>query len=183
MITSTIHYGKMNTHGYVQVQKVHIFSNVKPVEMTTIEVLHLSKNTNLRQNMKKVCPVQNYLLSVIWQVLKTIKLQKKKIEIAEIKIVSFIAEHNISINSVDHLVKMLLSLKLNDDSSKISCNRTKSTAIINNVIGLTDFDNIVNEMKTNQFSLMVDESTDISSIKHIALVVRMNIDWNIKDDF
>jgi len=110
-------------------------------------------------------------------------LQKKKIEIAEIKIASFIAEHNISINSVDHLVKMLLSLKLNEDSSKITCNRTKSTAIIYNVIGLTDFDNIINEMKTNKFSLMVDESTDISSIKHIALVVRMNIDWNIKDKF
>jgi len=79
---------------------------------------------------------------------------------------------------------MLISLKLNDDSlKKISCNRTKTTAIINNVIGLTDFENIIHEMKTHKFSLMVDESTDISSVKHIALVVRMNIDWRIKDMF
>lgn len=78
---------------------------------------------------------------------------------------------------------MLLSLKLNDDSSKISCNCTKIKAIINNVIGLIDFENIVNAMKTNKFSLMVDEPTDISSVKHIALVVRMNIQWSIKDQF
>lgn len=109
---------------------------------------------------------------------------KKSIEISEIKLASFIAEHNISINTVDHLISLILSMKINDDSiKKISCNRTKTTALINNVIGLTNFEKIVSEMKVHKFSILVDESTDISSTKHLALVVRINSNWNLKDKF
>lgn len=33
------------------------------------------------------------------------------------------------------------------------------------------------------FSILVDESTDISSTKHLAIVVRININWSLKDKF
>jgi len=69
------------------------------------------------------------------------------------------------------------------DIDKVSCNRTKCTAIINNVTGKSSFDSLINELRTNQFSLLVDESTDHSSVKHLALVVRININFQIYDKF
>jgi len=38
-------------------------------------------------------------------------------------------------------------------------------------------------MKNNRFSLLVYESTDVGTIKHLAMVVRIMIDWDIKDLF
>lgn len=105
----------------------------------------------------------------------------------EIRIASFIAEHNIAINVSDHLTELVKSICLSgmepSQVSKMSCDRTKCTAIINNVIGKASFENLVSDLKVKKFSLVVDESTDISSEKHLAIVVRYNNNFNIKDEF
>jgi len=67
--------------------------------------------------------------------------------------------------------------------NKITCHRTKTTALINNVVGATGFETVINLIKIHKFSLLVDESTDVSSIKHLALVVRINYEWKVKDYF
>nr|CAI5832933.1 unnamed protein product [Callosobruchus analis] len=54
----------------------------------------------------------------------------------------------------------------------MSCDRTKCTSIINNVIGKTSFERLISKLKVSKFSLIVDESTDVSSKKHLAIVVR-----------
>jgi len=91
----------------------------------------------------------------------------RKVKIAEIRIASFIAEHNLPINSVDHLVGLIKSIDLQPkELEKLSCNRTKCTGLINNVVGATGFENIINIMKNHRFSILVDESTDHSCIKH-----------------
>lgn len=95
------------------------------------------------------------------------------------------AEHNIPINVTDHLVKLISSIKLEPNNlSKLTCDRTKCTSIINNVIiGATGFDDLVQYIKNNKFSLLVDESTDISAVKNLALVVRVCDNYKVDDQF
>lgn len=50
--------------------------------------------------------------------------------------------------------------------------RTKTTAIIKNVIGASQKVELVNKLKTCKFSIMTDESTDIGTIKTSCVVVR-----------
>lgn len=64
-------------------------------------------------------------------------------------------------------------------------NRTKATALVSQVIGNNAFENIIFRMKHEYFSILIDESTDTSSIKNLAIVVRI-IDVHtfvVKDEF
>jgi len=67
----------------------------------------------------------------------------------------------------------------------MTCNCTKATALVSQVIGKNSFENLIFRMKNPYFSILIDESTDKSSIKHLALVVRI-IDLHkfvVKDEF
>jgi len=55
----------------------------------------------------------------------------------------------------------------------IKYNRTKAAMIVNNVIGKYAFENLVARMKKKYFSILMDESTDKSSVKHLAIIVRL----------
>lgn len=64
----------------------------------------------------------------------------KNIKQTEIRIASFLVEHNIPINVSDHLVNLINSIKLEPKHlAKLTCDRTKCTSIINNVIAATGF--------------------------------------------
>nr|CAI5866451.1 unnamed protein product [Callosobruchus analis] len=69
----------------------------------------------------------------------------------EIRIASFIAEHNLAINVSDHLKELIKSICLSgmepSQISKMSCDRTKCTSIINNVIGKTSFERLISKLK------------------------------------
>lgn len=122
----------------------------------------------------------------LFQAAKKASTLRRKISEAEIKIALFHIEHNASIQNVDHLVELIKSL---DPDSKvlkgISCGRTKCSAIMKNVIGKFSFNKLVEILRQQKFSLMVDESTDIGTIKHLVLCVRYLDPENrdVRDDF
>lgn len=98
----------------------------------------------------------------------------------------FITEHNISLRFSDHLVKLVKTLAPESEVLKnVSCNRTKATSIVKNVVGKYGFEIFVAKMKTQYFSIIIDESTDKSSVKHLAIIVRMvdNNQFVVKDEF
>jgi len=59
-----------------------------------------------------------------------------------------------------------------DIAKSISMKRTKTTAIINNVIGATQKNELATKLKSVHFSLLTDESTDIGTVKTSCVVVR-----------
>lgn len=65
----------------------------------------------------------------------------------------------------------------------MSCSRTKATALIKNVIAEQSMQDIVKILQENKFSLIIDESTDLGCIKHLALVARYFKDGNVHDCF
>lgn len=82
------------------------------------------------------------------------------------RISMFISEHNIFFRTSDPLVQLIKSID-SDAVSKISCNRTKATAIVNNVLGATSFENLIDKITSQKFT-MIDESTDKSATKKLA---------------
>lgn len=102
----------------------------------------------------------------------------------ELRIAAFIAEHNIAFRTADHLTELIKSVCPDSNiAKKISCDYTKCTSLINNALGKTDFEDILNKMKTNKFSILVDESTDRTAEKHLAVVVRTCTEnHNVEDE-
>lgn len=93
-----------------------------------------------------------------------------KLKELEIKMCMLIVEHDVSITVADHFSELLRTI--HPTVSQVTCDRTKCTSIIRNVIGEYSFQELVCEMKENIFSLLLDESTDVSEHKSLAIAVR-----------
>jgi hypothetical protein len=99
----------------------------------------------------------------------SVETQKK----AELKLTGFLTEHNISFNCVDHLTKVLKECFPDSKiAQEMSLGRTKATQITRNVLGTCSENDIVTLLRNNKFSLIIDESTDIASLKTLCVCVR-----------
>lgn len=100
-------------------------------------------------------------------------LLNKRVKIAETKITSFLAENNLSLNMADKIVHLIQHVgKDSDVIPKLQLGRTKATSILCEVIGKESKEICVNIMKENRFSIIVDESTDVSSTKFLCICIR-----------
>ncbi|XP_068990425.1 zinc finger BED domain-containing protein 5-like [Neodiprion pinetum] len=134
---------------------------------------HVQRATTLRKQ-----PVINN------QSFKRERQVSHQIKYSEIRIAAFMVEHNIALNTADHLTKLIKAISPDSEVAKgISCSRTKCTKIVQNVTGYSQFEQIVQCLQTTKFSLLVDESTDVSATKHLALVVRFFNNGRINDVF
>lgn len=91
----------------------------------------------------------------------------------ELKLCSFMAEHNISFQTMDHLSETIKSIPDWKIAAYIKLKRTKCTGVIKNVIGECHKSDLEALLKSTKFSVLVDESTDISSVKTMCIVVRV----------
>lgn len=77
----------------------------------------------------------------------------------------FVAEHT-AIGTVDHLAKLCIGHFCNTSSSgQIKIQRTKCTNIIKNVLAPHFYEDLRSDIGDSHFSLLLDESTDISITK------------------
>lgn len=110
-------------------------------------------------------------------------LREKQVKEGEIKLAAFVVEHNLPLNIMTHLPELMRSVcKDSEIAKKIVSSRTKTTAVINNVIGKCSKE-LRDIMKENKFSLIVDESTDKGCTKHLCIVVRTLIGEKVADAF
>lgn len=115
-----------------------------------------AKRTQTNVLSKFVCPIKSDNVSV-----------------AEIKLAGFFAEHNLSFSIVDHLVPLLKEIAPDSAIIKdMQVGRTKLTALVKNVVGLQHKNELVEKLKNSKFSILTDESTDISCEKTSCIVVR-----------
>ncbi|XP_046868347.1 uncharacterized protein LOC124460805 [Drosophila willistoni] len=98
------------------------------------------------------------------------KMPTKTIE-QEVALCLFVAKHT-AISPVDHLSN-ICSTKFDDSSSasRIKLHRTKCTHIIKNVLAVHFYDDLHRDIGDKKFSLLLDESTDISFTKLLGVVV------------
>lgn len=93
-------------------------------------------------------------------------------KIVDIKLAVFIAKHS-SIASVDHLSTLLRSSSSEESPfSKLRLHKSKCTAILNKVVSPSILESLVKDIGNSKYSLIVDESTDVSQTKWMSVCVR-----------
>ncbi|EFA12574.1 hypothetical protein TcasGA2_TC004203 [Tribolium castaneum] len=91
---------------------------------------------------------------------------------AEINLAAYIAVH-CSIRSIDHLSEVIKTIfPENKIAERIKLHLTKCSMIIKHVIEKTLRSEIVKRIGNSYYSLIINESTDVSTIKYMCLCVR-----------
>lgn len=97
-----------------------------------------------------------------------VTILSKKEKQVEILFAVYIAVHS-SINSIDHLSKIYN--RISTDNS-ISFHRTKCSLLIKKVIAPTLLNDLLDDLKDCPYSLIIDESTDITMVKYLCICIR-----------
>lgn len=98
---------------------------------------------------------------------------KDRVKRAEIKLAAFFAEHNVAFSTVDHLIPLLKDICIDSKIAQdLSVARTKCSSIVKNIIAKHESEKIIEYLKTRRFSILVDESTDISDNKLMCILIR-----------
>ncbi|XP_015123867.1 uncharacterized protein LOC107045954 [Diachasma alloeum] len=95
----------------------------------------------------------------------------EKLKIAAINISTHVAVHS-AIRTVDHLVDVVKPLAKGSPLEDLKLKRTKCTSTIKNVIAPVMLTELVEAIGKNGYSLIVDESTDVSVTKYMCLCVK-----------
>ncbi|GBP15877.1 Zinc finger protein 862 [Eumeta japonica] len=112
------------------------------------------------------------------------KLWEKDKEFASWLQESTKGEEYFIVNHVGDLKKLIVNVCSDCEIAKeITFEKTKAQAIVTNVTGKLSHTELVKTLQTEKFSLIVDESTDKSTTKHLALIARTAVDFNVEDQF
>lgn len=95
-----------------------------------------------------------------------------KINLAYILLICFIAEHNLPFLIADHLTDLCKTIFPDSAIAQgLHMKRTKCTDIVTKVGGVISED-LVSDLRQHKFSLIIDESTDVSATKCLTLIVK-----------
>lgn len=92
----------------------------------------------------------------------------------EDQIVMFAVEHNISFNTVDHLTKLIKFSIHHKAVASVKFGRIKATQMVINSFRPRQQGELAANLRKSLFSMILDESTDVSSKKSLAVTVRFH---------
>ncbi|KYQ47881.1 hypothetical protein ALC60_13090 [Trachymyrmex zeteki] len=131
------------------------------------------RRTNLLRHSQTVKHIQGVCLENIDNI--SYCDRKKR---AEIKLAAFFAEHNIAYYMADHLIPSIKDICSEPNIVQdLSLDRLKCNNIVKDVLAKRETEKLTEILKTCKFSILIDESTDITdtkfiTTKNLALVVR-----------
>jgi hypothetical protein len=103
---------------------------------------------------------------------------------AELKLVTFVVEHTLPIVIMDHVPDLPREVWPDSNIAKcIKSARTKTTNIVKNVLGAYSSRNLIEILRSNKLRLIIDETMDRTTMKHLCLVARDILNNNIQDCF
>ncbi|GLV45964.1 hypothetical protein CBL_02914 [Carabus blaptoides fortunei] len=145
-------------------------------------VKHSSRNIH-KENCKSLAN-QTSITTFIKASTST-NILEQEIKGAEIRLSPFIAEHNLPFNCIEHIPSLVAKICPDSKIAKrLACSRTKTGMIVQNILGAQSFQLVCADFRKKKFFLIVDESTDRSTIKHLCLGVRYcNDSYNTQDNF
>lgn len=90
----------------------------------------------------------------------------------EIKLCSFIVEHNLPIHLSNELLALLSILfSMNKTVQKATLGKQKATNLIRQVLGFNTVKECIAELKSRKFSLIIDETTDCSRKNQLVILM------------
>ena len=107
-------------------------------------------------------------------------VKSDKATTAEIRLALLAVEHNFSFNSMEHTVKLCQTIFPDSKiASDIKMQRTKITNVVKNVLSKSVQSETSEQLQSKLFSILVDESTDISAEKNLCILARYINDGDI----
>lgn len=108
----------------------------------------------------------------------------KAVKRAELKLTALVAEHNLPFKIMDHLPALCASAFPDSTIAKnIRIKRKKCTQITVGLLGPVGKLEVIEFIKRNPFSVILDETTDVSCNKCLAVVVRFFKNGKVQDAF
>lgn len=89
----------------------------------------------------------------------------------DLKMAVYVAVHN-AVRSIDHLNDLLIQLGTKISLELLRIHRTKCSKLISNVISPALLSELVEDIGNEPYSIIIDESTDISVQKYMAVCIR-----------
>ena len=97
----------------------------------------------------------------------------EKVLRAEMKMAAFLVEHHLPFQAMDHLSDLITDIFPDSEiAGQFQSKHTKSRAIVKHVLADHFRAQLYDNLKKTFFSIIIDETTDISSEKLLAIVVR-----------
>lgn len=97
----------------------------------------------------------------------------RKVKTAELKIIIFLIMNNLTFTLITSLIELIKVVATDSQIVKeLQCGKTKATETTNSLLYTSFLEKTVEILKKQPFSIIIDETTDISSRKCLALVVR-----------
>lgn len=97
---------------------------------------------------------------------------QQKVKNAEFALVMFCITHNLPLLLMDYLPALLVECCPDSSIAKLlKCGRTKSMQVID-YIAKQASQKVISALRNKKFSLIVDETTDVSMVKSLVLVAR-----------
>ncbi|XP_042237675.1 protein ZBED8-like isoform X2 [Homarus americanus] len=94
------------------------------------------------------------------------------VAVATILFACFIAEHNLPFTTADHLVDLMKRMFPDSVIAQgMNMKRTKCTEVVR-TLGRCVTEDLVDKLRENKFSIIVDKTTDISTMKAYSVLVR-----------
>lgn len=137
----------------------------------------------MAKHIKSECSIKNQpsVLQVFEKKTKNIDYKAKE---GVLRLAGFLTEHNLPMKIMEHLPSLVKTICPDSEiAQSIKCSRTKMSNIIKNITGEEARIQLMNILRENKFSIMVDESTDRTCSKNLCLVARVVIDYKIEDHF
>ncbi|XP_008553290.3 uncharacterized protein LOC103575332 [Microplitis demolitor] len=134
-------------------------------ELTVIKN-HITSKTHLRKPLAAQQSITTFIKKT-----DEISTKAKAIQALEIKLCGFLAKHNISFTTLNHLTTLLQSSVPDSEIIKnMQMKSTKRTAIVKNVIAAAEKEHLQQKLQTNRFSVLIDESTDIGGTQTMCII-------------
>ncbi|XP_072382532.1 protein FAM200A-like [Diabrotica undecimpunctata] len=130
----------------------------------------LLKHQQSQRHQKNVTALQGTMS--LTDIFKPRKDYKKE-NTVDIRFALLVVSHNFSFRSIDHITEISkLNFTDSDIAKNLKLKRTKCTNIVKNVLSSTIKEELCQELKENNFSILVDESTDISNTRLLCILIR-----------
>ncbi|CAG4957687.1 unnamed protein product [Colias eurytheme] len=124
-------------------------------ELTVIKN-HMTSKIHLRKPLASQQSISTFIKKT-----DEISTKAKASQAIEIKLCGFLAEHNISFTTLNHLTTLLQSSVPDSEIiKKMQMKSTKGTAIIKNVIAEAEKERLQKKLQINRCSVLIYESTD-----------------------
>lgn len=143
-------------------------------KVCNVEITSLKKNA-LLQHEKSAKHVKQF--SAVSTIPKGIQsffgdsAEKTKVKEFEIKYSVAVACHS-SVRSVDHFSDIIKEYGKKSPLENLKLHRTKGAKLITNVVAKSYNEKLIEELREVKFSLLIDESTDVSVSKLLCLCVK-----------